>query len=865
MRASHLRPALWVGLLLGSVPLATAPADEPGCGPDCGTPTVRFAIHEGIPEPWKGELPQGEPAETFEAPALGLVRLPIKYSARGIAVDRAVPLALHARVELTAPAGPHRLILRARNSARLIVDGAVLAETKPLKPNASGHEPVPPAVIPEDPRWRALAAGEQERIVAWESDGKPHTLELWAIVGGKRLRPETGELSVSLVAPGGVPVLVGSGGAIRLTNDDWEAFAAAEHRRLDAWNTRRRREAAAGEAPYWEARHALARREALAQPDPAPGVAPEALIDHFIDARLAEAGAEPAPPADDAAFFRRLALDTIGLIPEPDEVEAFLADPRPDKRARAVDARLADPRWADGWMGYWQDVLAENPGILKPTLNNTGPFRAFLHEALADNLPLDRFVTELARMEGSKLGGGPAGFAMASENDAPMAAKAHILAKAFLAAEMKCARCHDSPSHPYDQADLFGLAALLDGKPQAIPATSTVRRQPGGRTPAVSVSLEAGDKVEPEWNLVEIGPASLPDGMLPADASGRDRLAALITSPRNSRFAPVAVNRLWKRYLGVGIVEPVDDWDADAEPSHPELLAALAREFMAHGYDLKHVARLILNSRAYQRSVVAELADSPAGSAGKRLFASPARRRMSAEQLLDSLFAAAGKGFDAEELNLDPDGRRPASEFVNLGVPRRAWEFVAASNERDRPALTLPVTQNLVDVLQTFGWRASRSDPITVREEATTPIQPALLANSIVTGRVTRLSDDSAFTAIGLADQPAEALVRDVYLRVLSRTPTDREVERVISYLSSSHANRVVPGAEPLPKSRRDHSRKVSWSNHLHPEATVIQLEMEKAARAGDPPTPRLTPAFRERMEDVVWALVNSPEFLFLP
>ena len=90
----------------------------------------------------------------------------------------------------------------------------------------------------------------------------------------------------------------------------------------------------------------------------------------------------PNPPVDDAGFFRRLWLDTIGVPPTAEEVEAFLADTRPDKRSRAVDDRLADPRWADDWMGYWQDVLAENPGILKPTLNNTGPFRRFLHRGL---------------------------------------------------------------------------------------------------------------------------------------------------------------------------------------------------------------------------------------------------------------------------------------------------------------------------------------------------------------------------------------------------------------------------------------------------------------------------------------------------
>jgi hypothetical protein len=821
-------------------------------GPD----PVRVTIWEKLPEPWAWQVAADEPDDAYTVPAIGISRIPAKFSTRGIEIDRSHPFALHAEATLTVPAGPQRLILRARNAARLLVDGRVLAETKPVKPNASGHEDVPEVVPPEDARWRYVAPGDQERIVAWTSDGLPHRVELWAIVGGKRLRAETGELSVSIVAPDGVPVLVG-GEPVTLTDEGWIDFAEAERSRIDALDTARRRASAQGEDPYWKARHDLARRMAETMSPVEPPVAPDANAKASGNVNVVDRYLAPeSGPTDDASFFRRLSLDTIGQVPCAAEVEAFLADPRPEKRERAIDDRLADPRWADAWMGYWQDVLAENPGILKPTLNNTGPFRRYVHGAFLDNLAFDRFATELIRMEGSALGGGPAGFGIASQNDAPMAAKAHVLAKAFLAAEMKCARCHDAPFHPYDQADLFGLASMLAGKAQAIPGTSTVKRQEGGRIPAVSVSLKEGEKVAPHWNLTEIGAEDLPDGLdLPPGTGTRERLAALITAPTNERFAPVIVNRLWKRYLGSGLVEPVDDWDNSPSTRHPELLAALAREFLLHDYDLKHVARVILNSRVYQSRIAAG-ATTPAG---------PTRRRMSAEQLLDSLFAAVGKEFHAEELNLDPDGRRPPTEFLNLGTPRRGWEFTSTSNERDRPALSLPVVQSMVDVLETFGWRPSRQDPITVRDEATTPLQPALLANGTVAGRVARLSDDSAVTELCLKDQPPEALIRAVYLRILSRPPGDAETSRLVDYLGATYDSRIVPGAKARPRTSSASARRVSWSNHLSPEASTIQIEREKAARAGDPPTGRLTVAFRERMEDIVWALINSPEFVFLP
>jgi hypothetical protein len=822
---------------------------------------IRVTLWENVPANWAWDEPAGEPTERLDWTALGFVRLPAKYNARGIELDRPTPFVVRALADLQAPAGKYRLIVRGRVAARLLVDGRKLAETNPLKPNSAGHEDVPEVAPPEDPRWRYVATGDQERIAVWESDGQVHALELWALVGEKKLRPETGELSVSLVAPGGLPVLVGSEGRVPLTDEGWSAFVLSETARLDAFDTERRRRASGSEAGYWNLRHEIARREALKGAQPAPEGAGN-LVDRFVGESLAATQDAIGPLVDDATFFRRLALDTTGVIPDGDEVAAFLSDQRSDKRDRAIERMLTDPRWADGWMGYWQDVLAENPGILKPTLNNTGPFRKYLHSAFLDNTPADRFATELIRMEGSTLGGGPAGFSMASQNDAPMAAKAQVLAKAFLAAEMKCARCHDAPTHPFDQADLFGLAGLLAGKEVVLPATSTVRSIEGARVPAVSVSLKAGEAVLPHWNLMEIRDESLPEALLPPEATSRDKLALLFTTPTNKRFAPVLVNRLWKRYLGIGLVEPVDDWDNSPKTVNAALLDALARELMSHEYDLKHVARLILGSRTYQSLVRPR---SHVAGSEPSIAAMPARRRMSAEQVVDSMFTAVGKPFRAEELNLDPDGRRPPTEFLNLGVPRRAWQFTSTSNERDRPALSLPVVQSLVDVLESFGWRPSRQDAITERDQATNPLQPALLSNGAAANRVAGLSDDSAITALCLLDQPAESLVRAVYLRILSRPPSDAETSRGVAYLGATYAARVVPGAQAITRPMLSPARRVSWSNHLNPEATKIQLENEKAARAGDPPTTRLTPGFREKMEDIVWALINSPEFVFVP
>jgi hypothetical protein len=284
---------------------------------------------------------------------------------------------------------------------------------------------------------------------------------------------------------------------------------------------------------------------------------------------------------------------------------------------------------------------------------------------------------------------------------------------------------------------------------------------------------------------------------------------------------------------------------------------------ITHDYDLKHVARLILNSQTYQRVVTNE--GSRFAKPNERIFQSPARRRLTAEQLVDSLFQVAGKELDCEELNFDLDARRPLKDFINAGSPRRAWEFVGLSNERDRPALAKPAAQTISDVLVNYGWRDSRAEPKSAREEAPNVLQPAILANGVMGARITRLSDDSAFTEMALRDQPIEQLIVELFHRVLSRDPSETERRAFSAALAEGYADRVlaVPTGD-LPKKPRM-TKAVMWSNHLNPESTTAVYEAEKLVRAGDPPTPRLQPAWRERMEDAIWALMLTPEFAYVP
>ncbi len=572
---------------------------------------------------------------------------------------------------------------------------------------------------------------------------------------------------------------------------------------------------------------------------------------------------KPAQLADDLSFLRRVTLDTVGVTPTEGEVTAFRLDSPETRRANVIDRLLADSRWADHWMGYWLDALAENPNMINPTLNNTGPFRWWLYESLLDNKPADLFVTELIRMEGSERFGGPAGFGTASQNDLPMAAKGIIVSSAFLGVEMKCARCHDAPSHISMQEDLLQLAALLKQGPIKLPETSSVpagRLHQTGRKPLIQVTMKPGTVVKPAWPFARYCDESVADELAEHPENSRDRLAALITAPQNERFSQVMVNRVWQRLMGRGLVASVSDWEKSG-PSHPDLLRWLGHQFVASGYDIKAVSRLILNSHAYQRTTDPTLAET------SPLFVSPAPRRLTAEQIVDSVFHATGAPFDLEEVSLDIDSVRAIRNSLTLGKPRRSWMLASTSNERDRPSLSLPRITAVASVLETFGWRGARQDPRSLRDTEPNILQPAVYANGTMSIWLTRLSERHALTQFVLEDQSVEELVDRMFLRLLTRQPSAEEKKLYVSVLSDGYDTRVILESKrktPVP-SKRVRERYVSWSNHVDGPANALAQQKEAAVRRGDPPTNALDNDWRERMEDVLWAILNAPEWIYTP
>lgn len=945
---------------------------------------VLLTLAEGFPSEtrWRNEgEADAKEIMRWVGDELILPRIPIRHDDWGIRQSWKVPLLVRMVADVQMPPGKQRILLRARALGRLWIDGQLVARTAAItKQPPNGEEPVTPVRKPPLPGARIAGYHQQEVFGdATIPAGKTSRVVLELVVGGAKLRPETGEFCVALLSADGKSYSVlqpGAQASLPLADEAIEPVLARIEESLVEFDDMNRRQAAASRNAFWKRRHEAGKRWVRENPGPTVPMIDEIAhpIDAFIRAKIdsalvASAGTDqeqavefhekvlpllrencfrchgekekgglkldsrerlldavvpgkpleselivrlrshdeeermpptgdpltkqqialledwikkgaawPSPPVDpveiserplidDAAFLRRVYLDTVGVPPSQSEAQVFLADTRADKRERLIDRLLSDERGADNWVGYWQDMLAENPALLNQSQGSTGPFRWFLHDSLRDNKALDRMVTELILLRGGKYEGGSAGFGMAAENDAPFAAKGHIVASAFLGIELQCARCHDSPYHSTTQRDLYSLAAMFQRKPAGAPKTSQV---PAGffenreRKALIQVTLKPGEQVPPKWRFAKMtgmADGDAVDRLMENPKDSRERLATLITAPGNQRFARVVINRIWKRLMGVGFIEPIHDWEG-RRASHPELLDWLARKFVATGFNANAIIRLILTSDSYQRQTIAgNLEASPE----LRFFSGPERRRLSAEQIVDSLYIATGNRMDIGELTFVHDGKRPLSNRQTLGFPRRAWMLADLNNERDRPSLSLPKARAITDVLEAFGWKGARQRPIAERESDPNVIQPGILANGTLVASLSRAANGSELAELAArADSPGE-LVEAMFLRVLSRRPAAAEKKQFTDALREGFSKRVIPVTErgqievlePLPL--------ITWFNHQRHQATKVQNKLERRVLAGPPADPRLRPQWRERFEDMVWSLINHREFVWVP
>ena len=364
---------------------------------------------------------------------------------------------------------------------------------------------------------------------------------------------------------------------------------------------------------------------------PMPAAELARLIDREVDARLASAEIKPSPEAADAEFLRRVSLDIAGVIPTAEKAVAFLDDRSPNKRAKLIDDLLEDRnygrRMADVWTGLMYLNDSDNRFISK------APLHEWLEGKFNANMHWDAMAFELITATGDMDKNGATVYAMSNRGVDKMT---DSVGKLFLGVQIQCAQCHNHPFTHWKQAEYWGLAQFFYKV-----NVSNPRAAKDGGTIAVNEDGRINRKINPvPESAKDVAPKLLGGDVLKLDSSRpyRPVLANWICSQSNPYFAKAFVNRLWAQLMGRGLVNPVDDLSVENEPTHPELLAALAKEFADSGFDIKHMIRGITASQAYQRT------SKPVGDNrdDRTLYSHQSIKVLSGEQLYDSLTAVIG-------------------------------------------------------------------------------------------------------------------------------------------------------------------------------------------------------------------------------
>ena len=363
---------------------------------------------------------------------------------------------------------------------------------------------------------------------------------------------------------------------------------------------------------------------------------PRNFIDERVIEKLHELNVPPSPRCTDEEFIRRAFIDTIGVLPTPEETLAFLADKGSSKRDALVEALLKRPEFVDYWSYKWSDLLLVNSNKLPVT--QMWSYYQWIRRNVEQNTPWDEFVRELVTATGSTQENGAGNFFILHDEPTKTAETVSV---AFLGMSIACAKCHNHPMEKWTNDQYFAFANLF----------ARVRAKNGGvKDEQVIFSATDGDLVQPLTGRPQ-PPAPL-DAAPVSMTSTQDRRIAMakwLTAPENPYFARSITNRVWANFFGVGLVEAVDDLRMTNPASNEKLLSEAAAHLAKNRFDLKSLMRVILQSQAYQRSSV-PLAEN---QTDRRFYSRYYPRRMMAEVMLDAVsqVAAAPTAFETNRRN----------------------------------------------------------------------------------------------------------------------------------------------------------------------------------------------------------------------
>ena len=500
------------------------------------------------------------------------------------------------------------------------------------------------------------------------------------------------------------------------------------------------------------------------------------FIDTLVFANLKQVGVPPSPLCDDPTFLRRVSLDVAGRLPSVEESRAFLLSTEPDKRARLIEALLSSPDYADYFANKWTALLKNKRDDTSDITSNFA-FHSWVRDGLLANKPYDQIVRELLAATGT-IADNPA-VAWYKRVLEPQQ-QLEDVAQLFLGVRMQCAQCHHHPFERWSQKDYYGLGAFF----------SRVGRKPTStRGEDVIFHNRGMAQMENKKTKLPVKPAILggPTLTIAPDEDPRLKLADWMGDKTNPYFAKSLVNRYWKHFFKRGLVEPEDDIRETNPATNPELLDALANQFIASGYDLKSVIRAITQSSTYQLSAI----PNAHNGIDRQNFSHYYPKRLQAEVMLDAIDQLTGARTD----------------FADLPPGTRAISLPDNSYNRSSP------------FLKVFGRPEGASVCECERVQSPSLAQSLHLMNaSDVKSKLN--APGGRAEILSKSTKPEAEKVRELYLAAFSREPSADELRVAEGYITRT---RLDSQGKPL-----------------------------------DPTTAR-----REAYEDLLWAIINTKEYLY--
>lgn len=476
------------------------------------------------------------------------------------------------------------------------------------------------------------------------------------------------------------------------------------------------------------------------------------FIDEFILSKLESLHIPPSPQCDDQTFLRRVYLDAIGKLPTEAEMKAFLQDADPKKRERLIDSLLDRTEFVDYWSYKWSDVfLVSSRQLNEPAM---WAYYQSIRQSVADNKPWDQFAREILTATGSNLRKGATNYFVLHTDVVDLT---ETTAVTFMGMSITCARCHNHPMEKWTQDQYWSMANLF----------SRVAMKTGDASGEMLVQARPVGDVLHLRKGIAMPPTPL-DGQSMSRESSQDRrkyFADWLTSKDNPYFAKALVNRVWKNFMGRGLVEAEDDLRETNPPTNPELLDALAKDFVAHEFDVKHLMRRIMNSAAYQRSS----RPLPANAKDDRFYSRYFVRRLMAEVILDAYSQVTRVPTKFNRIEQSTSGR-----FSNT----------AAYPEGTR-ALQLPDTRLVSPFLDSFG-RPERGQTCSCERQQESNVSQALHLNNGKTLNDRLRSPKSLVSDWAKSDMTNEDVIERLFFRALTRQPTIAEKNRLLVLMKSS-------------------------------------------------------------------------------